>query len=81
VLTEPKNGRARSVPLAPAVAAALAQLGQRARWTREDDLVFVGELGGYSTALRCGAAMSARSIAPGCGVCASTTSAIRSARA
>jgi len=46
-LTEPKNGKVRSVPLAPAVAAALAQLGQRARWTREDDLVFVGGLGGY----------------------------------
>jgi integrase len=46
-LTEPKSGKVRAVPLAPPVAAALAQLGQRPRWTAEDDLVFVGELAGF----------------------------------
>jgi integrase len=33
--------------MAPAVAAALARLGERERWTGDDDLVFVGELGSY----------------------------------
>jgi integrase len=32
-LTTPKSGRVRSVPLAPEVAAVLARLGQRARWS------------------------------------------------
>jgi integrase len=46
-LTMPKSGRVRSVPMAPDVAHALAQLGQRARFTSDDDLVFAGELGGH----------------------------------
>jgi integrase len=46
-LTTPKSGKVRSVPLAPQVATALAQLGGRERWTGDDDLVFPGELGGY----------------------------------
>jgi integrase len=33
--------------MAPDVARALAQLGQRDRGTRDDDLVFVGDWGGY----------------------------------
>jgi integrase len=46
-LTSPKSGKVRSVPLAPDVASVLAQLGQRPNWTGDDDLVFVGEAGGY----------------------------------
>jgi len=33
--------------LAPDVASALARLGQRDEWVAVDDLVFVGEVGGY----------------------------------
>jgi integrase len=39
-LTTPKSGKVRSVPLAPAVAEALARLGQRELFTGEDDRVF-----------------------------------------
>lgn len=46
-LTTPKSGKVRSVPMAPDVAKALARLGERERWTGDDDLVFVGETGGY----------------------------------
>ncbi len=46
-LTTPKSGKVRSVPLAPDVAHVLATLGQRGRYTSDDDLVFVGERGGY----------------------------------
>lgn len=46
-LTTPKSGKVRSVPMAPDVAEALAKLGRRERWIGEDDLVFVGEYGGY----------------------------------
>jgi integrase len=46
-LTTPKSGKVRAVPMAPDVASALAQLGQRDNWVRDDDLVFVGEAGGY----------------------------------
>ena len=35
------------MPLAPDVASALAQLGRREHWLDEDDLVFVGDGGGY----------------------------------
>ena len=44
-LTTPKSGKVRSVPLAPAVAEALARLGQRELFTDEDDLVFPGIVG------------------------------------
>jgi len=47
VLTTPKSGKVRSVPMAPDVASALAKLGQRERWTGDDDLVFVGQVGSY----------------------------------
>ncbi|HUO74882.1 MAG TPA: site-specific integrase, partial [Solirubrobacteraceae bacterium] len=47
VLTTPKSGKVRAVPLAPDVASALAQLGSRSDWVGDDDLVFVGEAGGY----------------------------------
>lgn len=46
-LTTPKSGKVRSVPMAPDVAEALAKLGQRASWTDDDDLVFVGQHGSY----------------------------------
>jgi integrase len=46
-LTTPKSGKVRSVPMAPDVASALAGLARREYRTGDDDLVFVGELGGY----------------------------------
>jgi DNA-binding CsgD family transcriptional regulator len=46
-LTTPKSGRVRAVPMAPDVAAAIAQLGRRDGLTGDGDLVFVGEEGGY----------------------------------
>jgi integrase len=45
-LTMPKSGRVRSVPMAPNVGRALAQLGKRQHFTSDDDLVFAGEVGG-----------------------------------
>ncbi len=45
--TMPKSGRVRSVPMAPEVGRLLAKLGERERFTSDDDLVFAGELGGY----------------------------------
>ncbi len=47
VLTTPKSGKVRAVPMAPDVGSALAALGQRRDWVGDDDLVFVGETGGY----------------------------------
>jgi integrase len=47
VLTTPKSGKVRSVPMAPEVAAALARLASRGEWISDDDLVFVGMAGGY----------------------------------
>jgi integrase len=46
-LSGPKSGKIRSVPMAPDVAAVLARLGQRPRWTGDDELVFPGQHGGY----------------------------------
>jgi integrase len=46
-LTTPKSGKVRAVPMAPDVAAALAQLSQREYWLGDDDLVFAGLTGGY----------------------------------
>jgi integrase len=46
-LTTPKSGKVRAVPMAPDVASALAQLGQREHWTADDDLVFPGATGTY----------------------------------
>lgn len=46
-LTAPKSGKVRAVPMAPDVAAALAQLGRREDWVGDDDLVFAGDFGGY----------------------------------
>jgi integrase len=45
VLTTPKSGKVRAVPMAPDVASTLAQLGSRVDWVGDDDLVFVGETG------------------------------------
>jgi integrase len=47
VLSSPKSGKVRSVPMAPDVAEALAKLGQREQSTGDHDLVFVGDWGGY----------------------------------
>ena len=47
VLTSPKSGKVRPVPMAPDVATALASLGRREHWIGDDDLVFVGEAGSY----------------------------------
>ncbi|OAI39269.1 hypothetical protein AYO39_03020 [Actinobacteria bacterium SCGC AG-212-D09] len=47
VLSSPKSGKVRSVPLAPVVADALAKLGRRKASTGDDDVVFVGDWGGY----------------------------------
>jgi integrase len=54
VLTTPKSGKARVVPMVPDVAAALARLGQREFSTGDDDRVFLGKAGGYldASALR-----------------------------
>ncbi|MHB8660189.1 MAG: tyrosine-type recombinase/integrase, partial [Solirubrobacteraceae bacterium] len=46
-LTTPKSGKVRSVPMAPDVAAALAKLGTRPEFVADDDLVFIGQAGGY----------------------------------
>ena len=46
-LTRPKSNKVRSVPMAPEVATELAKLGQRDRWTGDDDLVFPGTTGAY----------------------------------
>jgi integrase len=47
LVTTPKSGKVRSVPMAPEVAAALAGLSSRLNWTGDDDLVFVGEAGDH----------------------------------
>ena len=81
-LTSPKSGKVRVPCRWPReVATALARLGQRGRFTGDDDLVFPGELGGYldGSALR-RRYERARSPRPACGRCASTTCATRSAR-
>jgi integrase len=55
-LTTPKSNKARTVPMAPEVAEALARLSARERWTSDGDLVFCGTLGGY----QCGSALRRR---------------------
>ncbi len=47
VLTTPKSGKVRAVPVAPDLASALAQLSRREKWVGGDDLVFAGEAGSY----------------------------------
>jgi integrase len=46
-LTTPKSGRVRTVPMVPAVAEALAEIGRRALFIGDDDLVFPGLAGEY----------------------------------
>jgi integrase len=46
-LTTPKSGRARTVPMAPAVADCLHALHEREHSMGRDDLVFPGERGDY----------------------------------
>jgi integrase len=68
VVTSPKSGKVRSVPMAPSVAAALASLGQREDWVGDDDLVFPGDTGSYldGSALRrrYGAALKRAGVRP-----------------
>lgn len=45
VLTTPKSGKVRAVPMAPDVASELARLGSRERFAGDDDFVFAGEGG------------------------------------
>lgn len=54
VVSAPKSGRIRSVPLSRDVAQVLARLGQRGAFTGDDDLVFVGVAGEHldASALR-----------------------------
>ena len=47
VLSSPKSGKIRSVPMAPAVAEALEALGRRPDFVGDDDLVFIGDAGGH----------------------------------
>jgi integrase len=47
VVTAPKSGKVRSVPMAPDVAEALARLSARGHSTGDDDLVFVGDHRSY----------------------------------
>ena len=53
-LVTPKSGKVRSVPMVPDVAQALARLGQRERFTGDEDPVFASTLGGHldASALR-----------------------------
>jgi integrase len=44
-VTTPKSGKVRSVPMALDVAAALARLAGRERFTGDDDFVFAGQVG------------------------------------
>ncbi|MBV9003305.1 MAG: tyrosine-type recombinase/integrase [Solirubrobacterales bacterium] len=50
----PKSGKVRVVPMVPDVAQHLARIGQRERFTRDDDPVFVNDVGGHidASALR-----------------------------
>jgi integrase len=54
VLSTPKSGKVRSMPMAPEVAKALARLGNREDFVSDDDLVFIGDYGSYvdASALR-----------------------------
>ena len=80
-LTTPKSGKVRSVPLAPAVAAALARLGQRELLDRRRRPRLPGRRRRLPRCLGARpAATRPRSSAPACGRSASTTSATRSAR-
>jgi integrase len=67
-LTTPKSGKVRAVPLAPDVAGALAQLGQREDWVGDEDLMFAGEHGsfpdGFALRRRCKAALVRASLRP-----------------
>jgi integrase len=45
--SSPKSGKPRSVPMVVEVATALARLGQRERFTSDEDLVFAGAAGGH----------------------------------
>jgi integrase len=46
-LTTPKSGKVRAVPMAHDVASRLEYLARRGHLVGEDDLVFVGDAGGY----------------------------------
>jgi integrase len=46
----PKSGKVRVVPMVPEVAQHLARLGQRQRFARDDDPVFINDVGGHINA-------------------------------
>jgi integrase len=61
VVTTPKSGKVRSVPMAPDV---LAMLGERERWTGDDDLVLGGYLDGSALRRRYAAALRRAGLRP-----------------
>lgn len=72
-LTTPKSGKVRALPLAPEVASALAQAGQRGDWVGMTISCSAARPAAISTGRRCGVATSWRSPRRGCGPCASMT--------
>jgi integrase len=78
-LSTPKSGKARSVPLAPPIAEALARLSRRPEHTGDDDRVFPGTGGASWMARRSTGDTRLRSNALGSEIFDSTTSATPSA--
>ena len=79
-LTTPKNGKARSVPLARDVASALARLAQNRCVLPTTTSCSPGTSANSSTTPHFAADTRRRSPTPACASCASTTCATRSAR-
>jgi integrase len=80
-LTTPKSGKVRAVPLAPDVAAALAQLGRREHWLGRTTWCSSARPAPTSTALLSGAVTETRWSGPRSAHSASTTSSTPSGRA
>jgi integrase len=81
LVTTPKSGRVRSVPLAPEPAQALARLGQRASFVGDDDLVFPNVVGEHLDGSALRRRYSWRCSGLACAICASMICATRSGRA
>ena len=79
-LTTPKSGKVRAVPMAPDVAGAAAKLGDRERYTGDDDFVFAGEAGLPLDGDALAAGTATHSHGRAYGRSGSTTSDIRSER-